>query len=204
MLLKKRLIDTATMLFMKYGLKSVSMDDISREIGISKKTLYQNVENKQELINESLYEFIKGDHDSIQHILSNKEYDALQQMIQIFKQSIKLLQSISPTVIYDLKKYYKESWMIVENMHIKYVEEIVTNNLIKGKKEGIYRKNIDETVVSMLFVSKMITVIDDKLTKNTNLPIAEIFFQHLLYHLHGIISKDEWERLEDLTVHFKN
>ncbi len=187
---------------MRYGLKSVSMDDISREAGISKKTLYQHFDNKEELINTALQVVLDKDHRNIQSILENKEYDALQKMIEIFKLSIKLLQSIKPTVIYDLKKYYKDSWEIVENMHMKYIESTVENNLIQGKKERIYRKDIEESIISKLFVSKMLAVTSNTKSFDTRETLTKIFFQNLLYHLYGIIDKSHIDRLENLTVKF--
>ena len=200
--LKDKLIQISTKLFMSYGLKSVSMDDISREAGISKKTLYQHFENKETLINTALQEILIQDKDNISQIIENKEYDAIQKMIEIFKLSIKLLQSIKPTVIYDLKKYYKNSWEIVENMHMRFIETTVEANLIQGKNERIYRNNIEPSIISKLFISKMLAV-----TNNTNLintdKLTNIFFQNLLYHLYGIIDKSQIERLENLTVNFK-
>lgn len=200
---KDRVIKLATELFMRYGLKSVSMDDISREAGISKKTLYQNIDNKQDLINQCLYNIILEDHKNIESIVNIKEYDALQQMIEIFKLAIKLLSSVKPTVIYDLQKYYKESWKIVENMHLKHMELIIVSNLLQGKNERVYRKTIDEEIVSRLFIQKMIAVTNDNIMRETNKPLPEILYQNLLYHLHGIIDKSQYERLEDLTVNFK-
>ena len=200
---KDRVIKLATELFMRYGLKSVSMDDISREAGISKKTLYQNIDNKQDLINKCLYSLILEDHKNIESIVNVKEYDALQQMVEIFKLAIKLLSSIKPTVIYDLQKYYKESWKIVENMHLKHMEHIVVDNLLQGKNEHVYRKNIDEEIVSRLFIQKMIAVTNDNIMRDTHKPLPEILYQNLLYHLHGIIDKSQYGRLEDLTVNFK-
>jgi len=189
---------------MRYGLRSVSMDDISREAGISKKTLYENIENKKQLINESLSTFIQDDQQKIESILAVQEYDALQQMIEIFKLAIKVLSSIQPTVIYDLQKYYKDTWKMVENIHLKFMESTISDNLLKGMKEGIYRKNIDEQVISRLFIQKMIAVTKNKEILSEERPLPHVFFQNLLYHLHGIIDKSQYERLEDLTVKFKN
>ena len=179
------------------------MDDISREAGISKKTLYQHFDNKKELIHIALQGILEKDQSNIKSITDNPQYDALQKMIEIFKLSIKLLQSIKPTVIYDLKKYYKDSWEIVENMHMGYIETTVENNLIQGKKEEIYRNSIDESIISKLFVSKMLAVTNNTSNLDTQTKLTNTFFQNLLYHLYGIIDKSHIERLENLTVNFK-
>lgn len=179
------------------------MDDISREAGISKKTLYQQVENKEDLINRSISAFIKEDHDNIEEILAIESYDAFDQMIELFKQSNKLLRSLKPTLIYDLQKYYKESWQMIEKMHLMYIENIIANNINKGIKEGIYRETINAEIVSKLFVTKMLAITNDKKFQNIEHSISRISYQNLLYHLYGVAKHSQHERLENLQEEFK-
>ncbi len=175
------------------------MDDISREVGISKKTLYQHFENKKGLIETSMRIILEEDKNKIKQIVENKQFDALGQMVEIFKFSIKLLQSIRPTVIYDLKKYYKDSWVLVESNHMNFMKSIIIDNIKLGKKQEIYRENIDGDLISALFISKMIVVTELNPSSTSVQTIMHNFSQNLLYHLYGIIDKSQYDRLKNLS-----
>ncbi|MEO1713366.1 MAG: helix-turn-helix domain-containing protein, partial [Bacteroidota bacterium] len=109
MTLERDILSRSKRLFLRYGIRSVTMDDISKEMGISKKTLYQYVDNKADLIRRILYQTLQ-EEKAAQEKISQAAQDAIQEMIGIVKHVTKMLSMVPPSTLYDMQKYYRESW----------------------------------------------------------------------------------------------
>ena len=103
--MKEKIIQKAAEMFITLGFKSVTMDDIARELGISKKTLYQYVENKNDLIGQIFQERIKNEKQCMADI-REEATDAVDEILRIARYVIQELRQMSPTTMYDLRKYY--------------------------------------------------------------------------------------------------
>ena len=101
----QNIIQTAADLYKKYGIKSVTMDDVARECMISKKTLYKYVKDKNDLLQHALhYEFSK--HGKIFHAITEKGLNAIEEVFEIHKNLVKTLKKHNPVIEHDLIKYY--------------------------------------------------------------------------------------------------
>ena len=201
--MKEKIIHAAVELFMKYGLKSVSMDDIAKSVGISKKTLYLNISDKQTLVEETLKEFLAKDQCYMLEITNRKDYNALEKMVDLTKKGIEIFRKIRPTLMYDLKKYYRDCWDMLQNHHVGFMHNIIRENIEQGQKEQVYRSDIDADIISKLFIGKIII-----LAEEDQFPIAQyskpyLYLQQLLYHLYGIVNYDNYPKLEILSEQFK-
>ena len=172
-------------LFMKYGLKSVSMDDISRTLGISKKTLYQSVENKRDLIKEVFQKHIREEETAINEIVANSK-DAVDEMMGIARYVMGLLREISPTTLYDMQKYYGDIWGMMEALHKGYIYETIKTNLDRGIAEGLYRKNLNTDIVAKLYVGKAFLVVDEEVFPLKDYNKEKLYQEYVFYHIHGI------------------
>jgi AcrR family transcriptional regulator len=139
---KENLVSTAFDLFLKYGIKSVSMDDISRKLGISKKTIYSVINTKDELIDDVLISHLQKDKCDIKSIL-DQSHDAIDEMVRITRHILTFISSMTPSIIYDLKKYHPQAWNKIEKEHFSFIQQTIYNNLIRGQKEGLYRMDFD-------------------------------------------------------------
>ena len=196
---KENILQAAESLFLKYGVKSVSMDDISSKIGISKKTLYHFIENKRDLIKQVVSLHIKEEEKRLEEINKNS-LDAIDEMMKIAKHVIDVLRNMQPSLMYDLKKYYRESWSLLESLHMKYVEKCIRNNIERGIKEGVYRKEIKPEIISRIYVGKSLLVADDDLFPNTQFEKRALFEEFIIYHMHGIASEKGLLRLQKLLT----
>ena len=192
---KEEILQAAIQQFLRLGIKSVSMDDISSLLGISKKTLYQFVENKEDLVTQALWSFRNVERQFIENI-SRNAHDAIDEMIQIGRHHVSIVINMSPSMNFDLKKYYPAVWKIVKEFNNEVVGQTILQNLEKGIKEGLYRKNVNPQIVEKLFRIKSWSIVD-----RTNFPIEEfrqdeLVREHLLYHLYGILSEKGKERIK--------
>lgn len=194
--MKEEIKKVAIDLFMKYGLKSVSMDDIAKAAGISKKTIYLNIKDKKSLVHDSLIDFITEDKHHVLEAINRKDCNALEKMIIIAQQGVEMFKKIKPTLIYDLKKYYRNSWDIVQAYHFEFMHSIIKQNIIEGQKEKVYRSDADADIISKLFIGKMIMLAEEDQFPQHEYSKPRLFAQQLLYHLYGIVNFNHYTMLE--------
>lgn len=195
---KSRIIQQAALLFLRYGLKSVSMDDIARELGVSKKTLYQSVENKADLVDQIISLHIESEKKMIKAI-GKQAKDAIEELLLIAKHVTQMLRQTSPTVAYDLQKYYRKSWKLVETFNSNFIYDKIRKNINQGIEEGIYRKDINPDIIAKLYVGKTALVVDEDLFPLQEYNKENLFKQYISYHIHGIASPKGMKLLEKHT-----
>lgn len=193
--LKQRILTTSESLFMRYGLKSVTMDDIARELGISKKTLYQFVDNKSDLIEQIFKQKIELEKELMQQI-REQSTDAVDEIVKIARYVIQQLKELSPTTMYDLQKYYRNTWRLMESLHQKHIYVIIKENLIRGMKQDLYRQNMNPDVVAKLYVAKTSFVADEDLFPIRDYNLEDLFREFIIYHIHGIASPNGLQLLK--------
>lgn len=173
---------------MRFGIRSVTMDDLSRELGMSKKTLYNYFSSKTELVKKAVLHHIEEEEQMLKSIKDQK-VDAIQEMLLITGHVREMLKNFKPTIIYDLKKYYKPSWKMMESLHSDFVYSATSHNIEKGKKEGLYRKEVNSTVVARFYTTMTINIVEDTKITSLGLHVPEIFQAFMDYHLHGIMTE---------------
>lgn len=198
---KEKILSAAESLFLRYGVKSVSMDDLSKKLGISKKTLYRFIENKKDLIYQVVKQHIQQEENTIKEI-TKKSGDAVEEMMGIAQYVIMILQQMQPSLLYDLKKYYQDSWHLFETLHLSFVESCIRKNIHRGIREGYYRKQIDPEIISKIYVSRSLLVADEQLFPSTLFGKEDLFKEYIIYHIHGIASKKGLERLNQLSKEY--
>ncbi len=174
-------------LFMRYGIKSVTMDDVSRALGISKKTLYQYVDNKSDLIQKMMRRHIEQEKQDICAIREQAK-NAVEEMILVARHVLSMLKEMNPSVIYDLQKYYRESWDTLQELHRIYIFEFIAENIKNGIKEGLYRDDINADVLGRLYAGQMDIILDEKLFPPKSFGTQAIYSEFIAYHIRGIAS----------------
>lgn len=201
--IKERLLNGALSLYSKYGIKSITMDDISRELGVSKKTIYQHFSDKNNLIRDVI-NYEKEMHQRIMKKMILSDLNAIDELIHANKQ-IHMSQSIhSPTFYFDLKKYYPE----IYNDWISYkrdrMYEIIHRNLQKGIREGLYRKDLDIDLISRLHMARTEMMYSSDLISHDEVSNARFIDEVFKYHIHGICNSDGLsyfeKKIEELNV----
>jgi len=195
---KTKILQGATLLFLRYGVKSVTMDDISRDLGISKKTLYQYVENKADLIEQTVSEYIDGDKKMIVEI-QKEANDAVHEILLIAKYITQVLREMPASLTYDLQKYYRKTWDIIQEYNQTHIYGVIKDNLERGVKEGVYRKEINSDIIAKLYVGKTSIIVDEDIFPLRNYNKENLFREYINYHMHGIASAKGLKLLEKHT-----
>lgn len=179
------------------------MDDIARKLGISKKTIYQFVRDKAELINRVIDLDIELNR-SFTSGLDSSGANAIEDLITINEQIHRQQRYISPTFYYDLRKYYPEIYDRWSREKRKNLYQIITDNIVKGKSEGFYREDLNGEVIAGLYISRTERVeSEDQMSDPWNYSedvIREIF----IYHLRGICNRKGLDYLEQKMRFYDN
>ncbi|MFT6148758.1 MAG: AcrR family transcriptional regulator, partial [Saprospiraceae bacterium] len=157
-----KIVEKSMELFMQYGLRSISMDDVARTLGISKKTLYQYVDNKADLIKKGMVKHIEEEKMILTEIHHSAE-NAIDEMIKTSQYVSQTLQKVNPSVIHDLQKYYQSSWELMESLHFQHTYFLIKKNIEKGIEEGFYREDVHADIVAKLYIGRIDLVVDKNL-----------------------------------------
>jgi AcrR family transcriptional regulator len=185
----RNILEKVRCLYLKYGIKSITMDDVSRELCISKKTLYQYVTDKSDLVAKVLDLELK--RRSYDFNTNGKEFgNAIEELILVNKHVINLLKEYNPSTAYDLKKYYPDLFKKFQEQRLKEMFNWVLNNIKRGKKEGLYRNELDEHIIAKLFVHRNEVLIIESDTFDLNEFTSNKFISEMIiYHIRGIATE---------------
>lgn len=174
---------------MRLGVRSVTMDDISKALGMSKKTLYQYVSNKTELVDQTITCYLECEQD-IMKALREEANDAIEEIVLISKHVNKLLQSVHPATMFDLQKYYRQQWTKIKSLENQFIYNIIKENLERGMAQGIYRQDINSDITARLYVLRADMIIDSEIFPIAQYNRPELHNEFVKYHLHAIISDE--------------
>jgi TetR/AcrR family transcriptional regulator, cholesterol catabolism regulator len=180
------LIEQITQLFLKFGIRSMTMDDIARELGISKKTIYKYFKDKKEIVGKVMQAFLEYDRACIMMLRNNKT-NPIDEMMEIAHQVTQKITSVHPSVYYDLQKYYPEAWKTFTDHKKDFILNCILENLKNGKEEGFYRKDLNISTIAKIYIAKLDTFIDPQWFSGEVL-FKDILFEAIKYHIYGITS----------------
>ena len=185
--ISSKIFEKARYLFNHVGVRNTTMDDLAKELGISKKTLYQQIKNKEDLVRFCIVYDLQNDEQAIDAISKNTE-NAIEELLLIAKHVHKELQLYNPAMLMDISKFYPECWSLIDNHIQTFAKENIQTNLKKGIRQGLYRKDINIEIVSSLQLRLSMMAIDNK--HQLNIKPVEIYFEILKYNLHAIATEE--------------
>ena len=182
-------------IFIENGIRNISMDDLCRNMGISKKTLYKYVENKSDLlqrITDYIYSEIKKAIDE----LDKTELNAIDILLEMSKVPGKLFSHINPIISFEMRKYYPQIYERSQSRRKELIIESVRKNIDQGIKEGLYRQDLNKEIVAQLYfknIEDFHTTLGDTMKKHPSEKIFEVMFEN---HIRGIANENGIEYFE--------
>lgn len=181
------IIRKASELFVKYGIKSMTMDDISKQLGMSKKTLYQFVDNKKDLVKKVMNHHISNQQSCIceMHDGKGNAIDKLQEIGAFVNEHVRQLH---PSVIFDLKKYHPEAWIHLNKHKQEFIYSTIKANLEEGLEEGLYRDDINSDLIARLYMTMTNAIIDPESFPAGEFSNEELHDEMTKYHIRAVLS----------------
>ncbi len=194
--LRERILKTAEELFAKFGIRSVTMDELASELGISKKTIYQHFKDKDEIVQEVASNRMNCDHSESENIrkISRNPIDEVLKELEMFRNHA---ASLNPVLIYDLKKYHPNTWQLFQKHKQTVLYGIIRRNLEEGIVQDLYRNDINVEVLSKLRLQEIDIMFDQDVfpyEKFNQFDVQMIFADHFL---RGIMTEKGREIYEN-------
>ncbi len=192
--MKEDILKTAVDLFLTYGFKSVTMDDIANALGMSKKTIYQYFENKNVLVEEATLYMFHFISKGIEEIVA-QENNPIEEIYEIKHFLMKHLKDEKSSPQYQLQKYYPKIYESLKSKQVCVMDDCVTHNLELGIKTGLYRDTINTEFVSKIYFVCMMALKDKDLFPLNNFSMHDLMNNYIEYHLRGICTPKGLEHL---------
>lgn len=174
-------------LFMQYGLRSVSMDDIANSLGISKKTIYQFYADKDELVDAVVESEFKRNENICEYNRSNSK-NAVHEIFMAMDMMVEMFSSMNPSFIFDMQKYHPKAFLKFHKYKNDYLFNITRDNILRGIKEELYREDINVDIISRFRVESMMMSFNLEFNSKLKHNMAEIEEELIIHYLFGLVS----------------
>ncbi|RZS98978.1 TetR/AcrR family transcriptional regulator [Aquimarina brevivitae] len=195
--MKDKIIETAKDMFLNLGFKSVTMDDLASEMGISKKTIYTHFKNKTKLVEATTEHLFCTICNGIDGILDEK-HEPIAELFAIKSFVMRNLKDEKTSPQYQLQKYYPKIHTTLKAKQFEVMQECVIENLNRGIATGVFRDTIDVEFVSRLYFTAIAGIKDQTMFPSDMFPMPTLMENYLEYHIRGIATQKGIEILNNL------
>lgn len=195
------LIERVNEVYVREGMKRVTMDDMAKKLNVSKKTLYKYVKNRKELVMKSTYFHVQRDRLGVTEI-QDKNLNPILEQYELAKFVVDIIANVNPVLHYDMEHYFPEAWAFLNEYFNGFVFESLYKNLVRGQAEGVYHKNFNPEIVGRFFATRLDVIFDGELFPKEQFNFREVYLEYLMYHLNSIVSEEGKSTLN--TLDFKH
>jgi TetR/AcrR family transcriptional regulator, cholesterol catabolism regulator len=185
--MRKRILTAGHELFLRYGIRSISMDDIAKHLSISKKTIYQSYRDKDELVHELMKEKLKEDEREF-HALEKESANVIEEVFNIMKHMGKVIGQVNPSVFYDLQKYHPNTWKLFKEFKEEFILKMVEDTIIRGVKQGLIRPEINVQVLSRMRMEQIEVGFNAAVFPPDKFQIIDVQLAMIDHFLYGICT----------------
>lgn len=177
--MKERILAETERLFWKYGVRSVTMEDIAKTLGISKKTIYQHFADKEQI----LYQVMRDKMTKNQSEMACGPFKAenpVEEILYVLTMLQKHADQVSPNLLIDIKRHYPQAYALFRQYKEQYIVQSILENIQKGIAQGLYRSDINPTILARLRVEQIELAFNNDIFPTDQYSMYEI--QHELMH----------------------
>ncbi len=184
---KERILEAAEVLFFKYGIKSITMDDIAKHLAMSKKTIYLFFKDKNEVVETLMKEGLNKDKCELNDITKNSA-NVIEEVMNLMKHMGTMFGKVNPNIFYDLQKYHPNAWKQFMKFKEDCMEGMVEGAIKRGIKEGLVREDINSKVLSILRIEQIVMGMNPEIFPPEKFKMVDIQLAMLDHFLHGICT----------------
>jgi len=185
---KEKILEVAMGQFTRLGVRYVTMDDIARSAGVSKKTIYQEFKDKGQLV----FEAFKNSMDSDQAFFMRLHEECecpIEHFVEVSKYIRSRFSDINPLVFGEIQRYYPKSWKLFEEFKHNCAIKTIIDVLNSGRKKGYFRKEINTDILAMLRLDQISSTFDPNRFPPAKYNILEVQMAIMDHFIHGILTE---------------
>ena len=175
-------------LFMRYGVRSISMDDIARHLSVSKKTLYQHFADKEDIVTVTCKAHLDRNAQEFQSIRKTSR-NAIEELVQLSVCLKRNMQEMNPSLLFDLQKYHPKAWSVWMNHKNKFIRESVVRNLRQGIEEGFFRPEMDPEVIAAVRLEMVQLPFNEETFPRERFRLPEVQMQIFDHYVFGLLTE---------------
>ena len=195
-LVKEAIINEAIPLFLQYGFKSVTVDDIALKMSVSKKTIYTHFPKKEQLVETSAMRHFNFVMDKILSIAKHSK-DPIIELYLIKKEALNHLSNEKNSPVYQLQKYYKAIYQKLKAKEFEVLGSFFSESIKKGIETGLFRPEVDINFVTRIFFNGIRGIQDIELFPIEEFKIDQLLINFSEYHLRAICTPDGIQKLNN-------
>lgn len=186
--MRKKILEVAVEQFSRYGVRTITMEDIARLAGISKKTIYQEFKDKRELVKESFAMLLKEDQEKLSVILSDGD-GVIEHLIYTSKMIRERMANMNPMAILEVQRYFPDSWEMFECFKDKVIVTDIVKVLERGKELGYFREEINSDILARMRMQQISIALDPSNYKTDDYSILDLQMEMMNHFLFGIFTE---------------
>ncbi|WP_296622937.1 TetR/AcrR family transcriptional regulator [Marivirga sp.] len=190
---EKNILEGAKNLFMQFGLKSITMDDIAKKVGVSKKTIYQFFNDKNSIVVKSVHEHFSEHQKEIEEVLKNS-VDVIEAMYRLSKCMKVQVEAVNPTVLYDLQRYFPKAFKRFLEFKNSFMHKNLQKILKEGMQSGYFRKEINTEILTIQRIEQVQLAFNQEVFPRDKFDFKEIHEQLFDHFIHGILTEKGKEK----------
>lgn len=171
------------------------MDDFAGKLGISKKTLYQFVCDKSDLVQKTMKNHIETEKKAIQDI-SRQNENAIDEIFAIGRHVMVHISKMNPSAMYDLQKYHPEAWKLFLDFKNTFIYSCILENMERGVKQGLYRSDFNTDIVARIYAARTEIVVSQEVFPFPKYNVIDVYAEYLKYHVRSIATEKGLTYLE--------
>ena len=184
----EKILNSSIELFSQYGFKTITMDDIARRAGISKKTLYQHFANKAEVVNESVTWYKNNTTENCECVLEGAE-NAIEAMVKMLAFFDDLYKRLNPMAIFEMQRYFPEAYKKFKDLLIERDVVMVRDNILQGMEEGVYRKEVNAELMARYRIETALMALQPTLLVSDRANLISVAWEIGEHFLYGIMTE---------------
>jgi TetR/AcrR family transcriptional regulator, cholesterol catabolism regulator len=196
---KERILIKAADLFCRYGIRTITMDEIASQLGISKKTIYQFFTDKDDMVSAVIEQEIQRNELECSNFRDTAK-DAVHQIFLALESLEEMLKYTNPLMLYDLEKHHPASFQRLREYKYRFLYEIIVENLQWGVETGLYRPDIDKDIVAKARIEAAFLVFNPDVFPHSRYRISEVNFELAMLFLYGVATDKGKQLIEIYTA----
>jgi len=196
---KERILAKAADLFLRYGIRSITMDEIATQLGISKKTIYQFFTDKDDMVSAVIDVEIRKNEDEC-NLSRDQAENAVHQIFLALESLEEMLKYTNPLMLYDLEKHHPRSYRKLKEYKYQFLYQMIAANIQWGMDEEMYRSDIQKDIVAKSRIEQAFLVFNPDVFPHTRYKISEVNFELAMLFLHGITTAKGKKLIEKYTM----
>ncbi len=184
---KDRIKQKADELYRRYGIKSVTMDEIASQLGVSKKTIYQSFSDKNELVDAVIVDLLTNNKECCQKDKARAQ-NAVEEVYLAMEMLESMFENMNPSILFDMERNHPATYEKFKKHKYNFLFHLVKENIERGKREELYRPEINSDVVATVRLETMMMPFNENLFPKSKYSLVFLEQQLIEYYLFGLVS----------------